>query len=106
MVQQGDGLKRREAMLVTGQPVWVRPIGMRVGDELRMIEMGMRKGSAAHVVAHEEGHQQRFQPFYASQNVHFAINNGANVLKIIIPHRAVSFLSENNSIQYWIVMIS
>ena len=73
---------------------------MRVGDELRMIEMGMRKGGAAHVVAHEEGHQQRFQPFYASQNAHFAINNGANVLKIIIPHRAVSFLSENNSIQY------
>ena len=71
-----------------------------MGDELRMIEMSVRKGRAAYVVAHEEGYQQRLQPFYASQNAHFAINNGANVLKIIIPHRAVSFLSENNSIQY------
>ena len=71
MVQQGDGLKRREAMLVGGQAVRVRAIGMRVGDEVRLIEVGMRIGGAAVVVAHEEGYQQRLQPFYATQNAHF-----------------------------------
>ena len=106
MVEQGDRLKRREAMLVAGQSVRIRPIRMWVGDELRMIEMSVRKSRAAYVVAHEEGYQQQLQPFYASQNAHFSINNGANVQKIVIPYLITSFLWRNYSIQYWIVMIS
>ena len=71
MVEQGDRLERRKAMLVAGQAIRIRPIGMWVGNELCMIEMSVRKGRATYVVTHEEGYQQRLQPFYATQNAHF-----------------------------------
>ena len=71
MVEQGNRLKRREAMLVARQSVRIRPIRMWVGDELRMIEMGVSKGRTTYIVAHEQGYQQRSQPFYASQITHF-----------------------------------
>ena len=71
-----------------------------MGDELRMIEMSVRKGRAAYVVAHEKDYQQRLQPFYASQNAHFSINNGANVQKIAFLYHFVSFLLRVIYIQY------
>ena len=42
-----------------------------MGNQMGMIEMGVRKGSAAYVVTHEESYQQWLQPFYATQNAHF-----------------------------------
>ena len=81
MVEQGDRLERRKAMLVAGQSVRIRPIRMWVGDELRMIEMSVRKGRSAYVVAHEESYQQRLQPFYASQNAHLFLSIMAQMYK-------------------------
>ena len=52
-----------------------------MGDELRMIEMSVRKGRAAYVVAHEKGYQQRLQPFYTSQNAHLFLSIMAQMYK-------------------------
>ena len=81
MVQQDDSLERRKAMLVAGQAIRIRPIGMWVGNELCMIEMSVRKGRAAYVVAHEKDYQQRLQPFYASQNAHLFLSIMAQMYK-------------------------
>lgn len=52
-----------------------------MGDELRMIEMSVRKCRAAYVVAHEKDYQQRLQPFYASQNAHLLLSIMAQMYK-------------------------
>ena len=57
-----------------------------MGDELRMIEMGVSKGRTTYIVAHEQGYQQRSQPFYASQITLFVSYDGTNLHEITILH--------------------
>ena len=49
--------------------------------EIGMIEMGVSKGRTTYIVAHEQGYQQRSQPFYASQNAHLFLSIMAQMYK-------------------------